>query len=78
MRDKHDFSIKPNFKIPRSYKSVFRFYCPTFTYSIFTKNGKICAHGEGDENAFDPTENSLCLDFIHESIERIRWECTHK
>ena len=68
-------SIVPNFRIPKGYRRRFLFSTPKgrFWHEIVADEDGIHTRTRGHAGA---VTNSRCLDWIQESIERVRFECS--
>jgi hypothetical protein len=68
-------AIQPNFIIPADYERVFGLRINGLIYLIFVDRGGIY---QGQVGECEPCRQGDVLDWIHETIERIRWECENE
>lgn len=64
--------LEPNFKIPATYSKFFCLGIGDFKYVIIVEDGKILSGQIGVEPA---SIQSKVLDYIEETMARIRYEC---
>lgn len=65
-------TFKPNFVIPKRYDRLFILWNGSFRYFINADKNGITQIQWGE---CQPHDNGMVLDWIHETIERIRFEC---
>lgn len=69
--------IPTNFKIPKKYARTFVFLTPKVRVVISTQDGSLLM-GDMRRRGKKRMDDSMALDWIHETIEQIRWECGSK